>query len=303
MERPINMRVQSRFVLAAAILASAAACKHVPGGPSLPSTPSVPGGVPSTSGEVDPNTCGNYAATDAGAKFKAFLQSVKDLDTATIEATKVIKQSCVMMGNELGMSADDVGGDDTGAICNKVFDTYKANLKVSLKAKAKLKVSYTPAKCTVDASASASASGGCSGAAAAGSGGAGASGQCAAAASVNASLHVNCTPAAFSISADAKMVADKSKFDATVKAIGDGLPKLLDVGARTQGIKDAADAVAQAGKELAEMGPKFANSFSDQALCIAAQVKNTVTASTRIQANVSVSVSVSASASASTSGS
>ncbi len=207
------------------------------------------------------------------------------------------------MGNELSMSADDLGGDDTGAICNKVFDTYKANLKVSIKAKAKLKVSYTPAKCTASASASASASAGCSGGASAGSGGGGAEGQCAAGAAVNASLHVDCTPASFSVGVDAKMIVDKTKFEATVKAIQDGLPKLLDVGARTQGIKDAADAVVQAGKDLAAMGPKFAQSFPDQGICIAAQVTASAKASTRIQTNVSVSVSVSASASATAGGS
>ncbi len=279
-------------------------CGHgVPGAPTLPSKPAVPGGIPSTSGEVDPNTCGNYAASDAGAKFKVFLQAVKDLDAATTDAAKVIKNSCVTMGNELSMPADDLAGDDTGAICNKVLDTYKANLKVSIKAKAKLKISYTPAKCTVDASASASASAGCSGSASAGAGGGGANGECAAGAAVNASLHAECTPASFSVGVAAKMIVDKTKFEATVKAIEDGLPKLLDVAARTQGIKDAADAVVQAGKDLAAMGPKFAQSFPDQGLCIASQLANTVKASTRIQANVSVSVSVSASATATAGGS
>ena len=109
------------------------------------------------SGEVDPNTCGNYAASDAGAKLKVFLQSIKDLQTATDDAAKVVKNSCVTMGQELNMSADDLGGDDTGKICNAVIKTYQDNLKVTLKAGAKLTVKFVPGKCTVNASASASA--------------------------------------------------------------------------------------------------------------------------------------------------
>ena len=69
--------------LGSVILASSllAACGHgLPGKPGVPSgvpdKPGVPGGA---SGEVDPNTCGNYAAQDAGAKLKAFLQATKDL--------------------------------------------------------------------------------------------------------------------------------------------------------------------------------------------------------------------------------
>ncbi len=291
----------SRILIAAALSAAlAGGCNKVkpPGG--LPtSVPSVPGGA---SGEVDPNTCGNYAASDAGAKLKVFLQATKDLQTTVAETAKVVKQSCILMGQELGMADADLAGDDTGAICNKVIATYKDNLKVSVKSSAALTIKFTPGKCSVDASASASASGGCSGGASAGGGGAGAGGQCAAAASVQASLHASCTPPAFSIDANAKMVVDKTKLDMTLKALRDGLPKLFDVGARIQPIKDSVTVWAQSAKDLAEMGPKFAQSFADQAMCIAGQVGATAQAATQINANVSVSVSVSASASGSVGG-
>src|SRR6059058_2209602 len=107
-----------RPVLAATLVFAVVGCgklkDHAPGG--------VPGGVPTSmpSGEVDPNTCGNYAASDAGAKLKAFLTATKDLQTTTTETAKVVKQSCITMGNELGMSADALGGDDTGKICDAV---------------------------------------------------------------------------------------------------------------------------------------------------------------------------------------
>ena len=72
-----------RYFMATALLVGACGGKlgghSVPGGGSVPSTPAVPGGLGGASGEVDPNSCGNYAAVDAGMKLKAFLQATKDL--------------------------------------------------------------------------------------------------------------------------------------------------------------------------------------------------------------------------------
>lgn len=299
------MIMNTRYLLAAmSVAALGAGCGHkLPGGggvPTVPTVPTVPGGA---SGEVDPNSCGNYAAVDAGMKLKAFLQATKDLQTTTLEVAKVVKQSCLMMGNELGMAAGDLAGDDTGAICTKVIDTYKNNLKVTVKAQAALKIKFVPGKCTVDAKASASAVAGCSGTATAGTGGSGADGQCRAAMSAQASIHAECTPPQFSIEADAKMVVDKSKLEMTLKALRDGLPQLFSVAARIQPIKDAVEIWAATAKDLAAMGPKAAQSFGDQALCLAGQIGAAANAATQIHANVSVSVSVSASASGSVGGS
>ncbi len=303
------MRVAARFLIAAISVATLASCGgklpgggSVPGADKVPGGGSVPGGLGGASGEVDPNTCGNYAASDAGAKLKAFLQATKDLQTTTLETAKVVKQSCVMMGQELGMPEADLSGDDTNGICAKVITTYQNNLKVTMKAGAKLKIQYTPAKCTVDASASASAGGACSGGASAGTGGSGGGGECHAAAAVNASIHAECTPATFKATFDAKVVVDKSKLEMTIKAMEDGLPKLLSVAARIKPIKDAVEVWAQTAKDLKDMGPKFVQSFKDQAMCISGQLAAAVDASTQIHANVEVSVSVSASASASAGG-
>jgi hypothetical protein len=258
--------------------------------------------LPGGSGEVDPNTCGNYAASDAGAKLKVFLEATKNLQTTTTETVKVVKQSCILMGNELGMPGDQLSGDDTDKICKAVIATYQNNLKVSLKAGAKLNIQYTPGKCTVDANASASASGGCSGEASAGAGGGGASGQCAAAAQVNASVNAQCTPPQLTIGFDAGVAVDATKLQMTVKALQDGLPKLLDVAARIKPIQDALAGWVQAAGDLASMGGKFAQSFGDQAVCITGQLGAVAKAKTQVSANVSVSVSVSASASATAGG-
>jgi len=91
------MRLGSIFMVAAL-----AACGHgLPGGaPSVPGGGSLPGG---SSGEVDPDTCGNYAAQDAGMKLKAFLTATKALDATMVETAKVVKESCLTMGKELAM--------------------------------------------------------------------------------------------------------------------------------------------------------------------------------------------------------
>ena len=77
------------------------------------------------------------------------------------------------------------------------------------------------------------------------------------------------------------------------------LPKLLSVKARIAPLQAAVATTASTAKELAEMGPKFAQSFKDQAMCVSGQVAAAVNAAASIEANVSVSVEVSAEASAS----
>lgn len=200
------------------------------------------------------------------------------------------------------MSPGDLNIDDTNAICAKVFETYKDNLKVSLKAGAKLKIKYTPAKCTVDANASAAAGGACAGGASAGTGGSSGGGECKAAAAVNASIHAECTEPQLTIDADAKVVVDKSKLEMTLKAARDGLPKLLSISARIKPIEEAVNVWAKTAADLKDMGPKFAQSFKDQAMCVTGQIAAAANAATHIHAEVSVSVQVSASASGSVGG-
>ncbi|HWO22912.1 MAG TPA: hypothetical protein VNO30_29330 [Kofleriaceae bacterium] len=332
-------------VVALATLAGCPAGGKVPGGSGLPGGGGgLPGGAPAglggSSGMVDPNTCGNYAAMEGGARLKAFLNAVQDLSVATEETVKVVKQSCIMLGQELGMTEADLQGE-TKEICAKVYGTIDSNMKVAFKAKAALKITYKPAVCRVNVEATAkvaaecegkasadigaSCSGTCRGkcdgqcSAKAGTGGnagecAGqcsgtcrgqceghadvkASAQCKAQASVKAQASMECTEPELKIDVDAKLVVDKAKAEMTVKALKNGLPKLLSIKARMEPIKYAAEAVVSSAKELKDMGPKFVNSFKDQALCISGQVAAAFNAATKIQANVSVSVEVSASAS------
>jgi hypothetical protein len=188
-------------------------------------------------------------------------------------------------------------------MCGKVIASYQANLTASVKGKAALKIQLTPAKCTLQAEASATAGGSCSGAASGStSGGASADGQCSAVAKVEASIHAECTPPSLSITADAKMVVDKPKFDMTVKAIGDGLPELLALKAKMDPIKEAAVYWAQTAKALGDSAKDFAQAFKDQATCVVLQAGFAAKAAAHVEANVNVSVSVSASASGSVGG-
>ncbi|HEY4176852.1 MAG TPA: hypothetical protein VGM90_08475 [Kofleriaceae bacterium] len=138
----------------------------VPGAPKVPGSDKVPGGVPGggggESGMVDPNTCGNYAATDVGRKLKAFLEATQDLEKQTTETVQVVKQSCILIGNEIGMTEMDYKGE-TKDICATVWGRVHDNMKVAFKANAKLKIDYKPAVCKVNVEASAQAAAECEG--------------------------------------------------------------------------------------------------------------------------------------------
>jgi hypothetical protein len=341
------MHIHSRLVFAAFAVAALAAC---PGGgkglPNKPGLPDKPDGVPTSnplggaSGEVDPNTCGNYAVSDAGKKLKAFLQATKDLEAKTEETVKVVRESCILIGNELGMTDADYKGE-TKDVCAAVYQRVTDNMKVSFKGKAGMKVTYKPAVCKVDVDAQAKVAAECEGKASAdvgatctgachgkcdgtcsgkaGTGGSGgqcdgeckgtchgsceghadvnASAECKASANVHASLEVKCTDPELKIEMVASATLDKTKAQQTINALKAGLPKVLSVKARLDPLKHSVEVWAASAKELKDMGPKLANSFKDQALCISGQIAATVNAITHIQANVSVSVEVSAQAS------
>jgi hypothetical protein len=347
----------SRFLVAAVVVVLGACGgklpggKGVPGGGDLPGGGNVPGGLGGSSGMVDPNTCGNYAGSEAGARLKAFLEAVADLQKQSQETVEVVKTSCKMMGKELGMGdADFPDSMETKDICAKVWGAYNDNMKVAVKGKAAFKITYKPAVCRVNVQATAEVAAKCEGKASAdvgatcsgtcngtcdgtcaggakagtgGSSGAGqcngqckgtckgkceghadvkASGQCKAKAQASASADMECTEAEFKATLDAKMVVDKSKAEMTLKALQAGLPKLLSVKARIAPLQAAVETTVATAAELKDMGPKFVNSFKDQAMCISGQVAAAVSAAANIQANVSVSVEVSASASATAGG-
>ena len=88
-----------------------------------------------------------------------------------------------------------------------------------------------------------------------------------------------------------------------IRALKNGLPKALSIQAHLEPLKDAVAIWVQSAQELKDMGPKFVNSFKDQAMCISSQLAAAVNMIGKINANVSVSVDVSVQASATASGS
>lgn len=141
----------ARSLWIAACAAAVIALTGCPGGPKIP------GG---SSGGVDPNTCGNYAASDAGRKLKAFLEATVRVDQESQRIVNIVGESCAIMGRELGMAGGELEGQPKD-VCNKVFARLNDDLKVSIKADAKLKVEYKPAVCTLDLQASAKAAAEC----------------------------------------------------------------------------------------------------------------------------------------------
>src|SRR5262245_27150084 len=108
----------SRFLVAAVVVILVACGGKlpgggggVPGGDKIPGGGGVPGGLGGSSGMVDPNTCGNYSASEAGRRLKAFLEAVAELQKTSQETVDVVLTSCKMMGKELGMSEGDLGGE------------------------------------------------------------------------------------------------------------------------------------------------------------------------------------------------
>ena len=120
------------------------------------------GKVPGMGGKskVDPNSCGNYAVSDAGRKLHGFLEATVALEVAANKVESVVKESCVIMGHELKMAESDLSGS-TDAVCNKVIENLKAGMSASFKADAKLDIQYTPAVCTVNADVAARAAAQC----------------------------------------------------------------------------------------------------------------------------------------------
>jgi hypothetical protein len=123
-------------------------------GSSVPGAPGVPG--KGGAGTVDPNTCGNYAAHDAGRKLKAFLEATVQLEKAVSDSENYLRDTCALMGRELGLPGDRLSGN-TKDVCSLVSAELSDSLQVGIGGKANLKVEAKPAVCTVNVDAGASA--------------------------------------------------------------------------------------------------------------------------------------------------
>lgn len=320
-------------LFATAALAACPGGKGLPGKPNIPGGDKVPGGVPGVGPDaaLDPGACGGYASSDAGRKLKAFLEATQAVEKAAVETAEVVKNSCIIIGNEIGMTEADYKGE-TKDICAAVWGRIDKNLNsAAFKSKAALKLTVKPAVCTVDAKASASAAASCEGKASAdikakcsgncqgtcsgknstgkcdgvcegkcdGYADVDASAQCKANAEVKAAVEVQCSEPEIKVDFDAKLVVDKKLAEQTVKGLKAGLPKIFMVRSRLVPLKHAVEGWVKSAADLKSSAVKIAANFKDQAQCISGQIYAAAKMTANIEANVSVSVSVSASASGS----
>lgn len=148
---------KSGFLAAVVGTAMASLLIACPAGQGVPSGPAgLRGGG---TGKVDPNTCGNYAANDAGRKLKAFLEATVQLNDTVVNTENYLRDTCAMMGSELGVA----GEGDTRTVCTNVANALREHMSVGLKAGAQLTIDYQPAVCTVNVEAAASAAAKCEG--------------------------------------------------------------------------------------------------------------------------------------------
>lgn len=316
-----------------------------PGGgvPGVPTTPDIPGKSNSASTDVDPNTCGNYAASDAGKKLKAFLKATLELNKSVLAAEAEMKVSCAGMAKELGVSEEG----DTATVCNAVAAAIKENLSVGLKGGAALTINYEPAVCTVNVEAAANAAASCEGSASAemgatcegtcngtcdgtcaggtskngkcssqcngtckgecnGQANVNASAECEASAEVSANVEAKCTEPKLDISFKAQMVADMPKVEKVKKALMKGLPTILKLQAYVRSpLMGAFTTWSTSAKSLAGSTTKLYKSLGDQAVCVGGQLAGAagMIGGIKSSLDVQVDVSVSVSASASAQGS
>lgn len=149
----VNRASLIRVAMAAGLVSFLGACSAMPGATGA----SAPGGK---SGNVDPNTCGNYAATDAGRKLQAFLEATVQFEAEVKDSENYLRDTCIVMGGELGLAGADLQGN-TKEVCTLVSNTIRDNLQVGLQAGAQLTIDYQPAVCTVNVEAAAQAAAQC----------------------------------------------------------------------------------------------------------------------------------------------
>ena len=142
-----------------------------------------------------------------------------------------------------------------------------------------------------------SCSGGCTGSA-----DVEASAECEAKAEVSAAAEMKCTPAEFNVSYDASVAVDKPRADRAIAALKAGMPALLTVEAKVRPLKGAVESWAGAARAAASAGKDLAGQFTDQALCLTAQLSAMGAAVASITASFEFSVEVSVEASATAEG-
>lgn len=133
------MKAVARACLGVWVLVALAACPPAQQGGGGGTRPQ--GGV-----AVNPDSCGKINTTEAGRKLYAFLVASAELDRTTIELEKTVRDACIRMANDLGVSASGT----TKEVCMRAKAELDANLQISVKTEQRVVTKYTPPVCRTD---------------------------------------------------------------------------------------------------------------------------------------------------------
>jgi len=126
-----------RACLALGLVAALAACPPAKGGG---------GGGGGGGGTINPDGCGKINTNPVGRKMYAFLLASAELDRASLELETTVRDACVKMATELGVST----AGNTKEVCMRAKAELDANLQISVKTEKRLVTKYTPPVCTTD---------------------------------------------------------------------------------------------------------------------------------------------------------
>jgi hypothetical protein len=126
-----------RVCLAVGLIAALAACPPAKGGGS---------GAGGGAAAINPDGCGKINTSAVGRKLYAFLVASAELDRSSLELETSIREACIRMANDLGVSA----AGTTKEVCLRAKTELDANLKVSVRTEQRFVTKYTPPVCKTD---------------------------------------------------------------------------------------------------------------------------------------------------------
>ena len=126
-----------------------------------------------------------------------------------------------------------------------------------------------------------------------------ASAECEASAEIRASVRTECSEPKVEVVKQDVTVVDDTKFQAAMRAIEVGMPKILRAGKKLELAGKALVAWVDTGGRLVAAAGELGQDLGDKAICVGAQLAAVVAATADIQARFSVSIEVSAQVSAS----
>lgn len=139
------MRRSTIALIAGAIML--AGCPPLPEGPD--GLGGGGGGGGSSGGELSSECQADFGASAAAAKLEGFMLATAQFTRAAAALEGSLKDSCIAMGNELGMSSGELSGD-VRTVCNAVGVKLREEMSdLSASASLRIEVAATPPRCEI----------------------------------------------------------------------------------------------------------------------------------------------------------